>query len=182
VTVSNLYISAIFYVAGTALPSGSDPYVGQASKAGAVVTIPATVSVPPGTKNTYLNTATVTANTTNAGSEIEIPLSALGGTAIMASSRFDLLAAYTCADSVSYSGPIPQVSGRTTSLCTDPNFTTIAGTQVVAFVLGSGMLTLRSETATAFNFSMYPNPAQGAATIAYRVLAGSRFRLPCTIR
>lgn len=72
-------------------------------EAGAVATTPTTVSVLPGTKYTHLNTATVTANTINAGSEIEIPFLALGGTAITAGSRLDLLAAYTCADGGFYS-------------------------------------------------------------------------------
>lgn len=173
-TASDVYFSAVSYVTGTAVTAGSDPYIGQGSKAGALVTAASTATVLPGTKLSYFNTATVTANTTNAGLEIEIPLSALGGTALTAGSRVDVMAAYTDADGGFFSEVIPQIAGRTTTLGIDPNFTTITGTQSVAFALGSGVLASRNETATAFDFNVYPNPVQGASTIAYRVPAGQQ--------
>ena len=168
-TASDVYFSAASYVTGTTVTAGSDPYVGQGSKAGVLVTAASSLTVLPGTKYAYFNTATLTANTTNAGFEIEIPLAALGGTALTAGSRVDIMAAYTDADGVFFSEVIPQIAGRTTTLGTDPNFTTIAGTQAVAFALGTGVLASRSATASALDFSVYPNPAQGAATVAYRV-------------
>jgi hypothetical protein len=173
-TASDVYFSGVSYVTGTTVTAGSDPYVGQGSKAGALITAASTVPVLPGTKYAYFNTATLTANTTNAGFEIEIPLSALGGTALTAGSRVDVMAAYTDADGGFFSEVIPQITGRTTTLGIDPNFTTIAGTQSVAFALGTGVLASRNETATALNFNVYPNPAQGASTIAYRIPAGQQ--------
>jgi hypothetical protein len=171
-SASDVYFSAVSYVTGTTVAAGADPYIGQGSKAGAVATAAATAAVLPGTRLAYFNTTSLTANTTNAGFEIEIPLAALGGTAPGAGSRIDVLAAYTDADGGFFSEVIPQIAGRTATLGTDPNFTTIAGTQAVAFSLGSGVLASRSETATAFDFNVYPNPAQGVATVAYRVPAG----------
>lgn len=170
---SEVYFSAVSYVAGTAVTAGSDPYVGQGSKTGTVIT--STTTVLPGTKYSYFNTATVTANTTNAGFEIEIPLAALGGTPVTVGSRIDLMAAYTDADGGFFSEVIPQIAGRTTTLGVDPNFTTIAGTQSVGFVLGTGPLASRNEIASTFDFSVYPNPTQGATTtVAYRVPAGQQ--------
>ena len=171
---SEVYFSAVSYVAGTAVAAGSDPYVGQGSKTGTIVTAPAGAAVLPGTKYAYFNTATVTANTTNAGFEIEIPLSALGGTALTAGNRLDVMAAYTDADGGFFSEVIPQITGRTTTLGVDPNFTTIAGTQALGFVLGTGVLASRNETATEFDFSVYPNPTKGATTVAYRVPTGQQ--------
>jgi hypothetical protein len=173
-TASDVYFSAVSYVTGTSVTAGSDPYIGQGSKAGAVATAAATATVLPGTRMAYFNTATLTANTTNAGLEIEIPFSALGGTALNASSRLDLLAAYTDADGGFFSEIIPEISGRTTTLGIDPDFTAIAGTQSVAYVLGTGVLASHSETTTAFDFSVYPNPAQRTSTITYRVPTGQQ--------
>ncbi|WBA42221.1 T9SS type A sorting domain-containing protein [Hymenobacter canadensis] len=169
---TDVYFSAVSYVTGTAVAAGTDPYVGQGSKTGAVVTSATTVL--PGTRFSYFNTANLTANTTNAGLEIEIPLSALGTTTLTAGSRLDLMAAYTNSNGDFFSDVIPQIAGRTTALGVDPDFSTIAGTQAVAFVLGSGVLATRAETAAALDFNVYPNPAPGAATIAYRVPAGAQ--------
>lgn len=171
-TVNDVYFSAVSYVTGTAVAAGTDPYVGQGSKTGTVVT--SATSVLPGTRFAYFNTANLTANTTNAGLEIEIPLSALGSTTLTAGSRLDLLAAYTNTDGGFFSEVIPQIAGRTLTLGANPDFSTIDGTQAVPFVLGSGVLATRAETAAALSFSVYPNPAPGAATIAYRVPAGAQ--------
>ncbi|MBC6698056.1 T9SS type A sorting domain-containing protein [Hymenobacter puniceus] len=173
-TASDVYFSAVSYVTGTSVAAGTDPYIGQGSKAGAVVTAAAAATVLPGTRLSYFNTANLTANTTNAGFEIEIPLSALGGTALTAGSRLDLMAAFTDSNGDFFSEVIPQIAGRTTALGIDPNFTTIAGTQSVAFVLGTGVLATRNETAAALNFDVYPNPAQAGATISYRVPTGQQ--------
>ena len=171
---SEVYFSAVSYVTGTSVAAGSDPYIGQGSKAGAMVTAPATTTVLPGAKYAYFNTATVTANAANAGFEIEIPLAALGGTPLVAGSRLDLFAAYTDTNGAFFSEIIPQIDGRTTALGIDPDFKAIVGTQSVAFSLGTGVLASRNETANAFAFNVYPNPTPGAATVAYRVPAGSQ--------
>ena len=171
---SDVYVSAVSYVTGTSVAAGSDPYIGQGSKAGAVVTAAATATVLPGSRFAYFNTANLTANTTNAGFEIQIPLSALGTTALTAGNRIDVMAAYTDADGGFFSEVIPQIANRTATLGIDPDFRAIAGTQAVGFVLGSGPLASRNETANAFEFNVYPNPAQATATIAYRVPAGQQ--------
>lgn len=171
-TASDVYFSAVSYVTGTTTVAGTDPYLGQGSKAGAVATAAATATVLPGARVAYFNTATLAANTTNAGFEIEIPFSALGGTALNAGSRLDLLAAYTDADGGFFSEVIPEISSRTTTLGVDPDFTAIAGTQSVAYVLGTGVLAAQHATATGFDFNVYPNPARGATTVAYQVPAG----------
>ena len=175
---SEVYFSAVSYVTGAGAPAvGSDPYAGQGSKAGAVVTAAATATVLPGAKYSYFNTANLTANTAaiNGGVEIEIPLSALGGTPVTVGSRLDLFAAYTDSNGefVTYD-VIPQITGRTTALGANPNFTTIPGNQSVAFVLGTGPLASRNEVANAANFQVYPNPAQAGSTIAYTVAGGQQ--------
>ena len=128
----------------------------------------------PGTIFSYRNTANLTANTANAGLEISIPLAAIGGTpTLTAGNRIDLFAAYTDGDGVFYSEVIPQIANRTLTLGADPNFTTIPGTQSVAFVLGTGVLASRNAVANGLDFQVYPNPTQAAtATVAYTVPAG----------
>ena len=116
----------------------------------------------------------MTANAANVGFEMEIPLAALGGTPLVAGSRLDLFAAYTDTNGAFFSEIIPQIDGRTTALGVDPDFKAIAGTQSVAFSLGTDVLATRNETANAFAFNVYPNPAPGAAAAAYRVPAGSQ--------
>jgi hypothetical protein len=66
------------------------------------------------------------------------------------------------------------IANRTTTLGADPNFTTIAGTQSVAFVLGSGVLATREAVANGFDFQVFPNPAQATSTIAYSVPGGKQ--------
>lgn len=168
---TDVYFSNASYVTGTGAPTaGTDTYVGSGNKNGTVVT--STATVLPGTRFAYLNTANLTANTGNAGLEIEIPLSALGTPLLTAGSRLDLFAAYTDGDGVFFSDVIPQITGRTTTLGADPNFTTIAGSQSVAFSLGTGVLASRSAVAEGLDFQVYPNPASAASTIAYTVPAG----------
>jgi len=175
---NEVYFSAVSYVTGTGAPTvGSDPYVGQGSKAGAVVAAGATATVLPGTRYAYFNTANLTANTTsiNGGLEIEIPLTALGGTPLTAGSQIDLFASYIDSNGQFITWDvIPQIAGRTTPLGTDPNFTTIPGNQFVSFALGTGALASNPAVATALNFSVFPNPAQGAATVSYKVPAGQQ--------
>ncbi|GAB3857540.1 hypothetical protein GCM10028822_31400 [Hymenobacter terrigena] len=174
-TATDVYFSNVSYVTGTGAPTaGTDTYVGQGNKSGTVVTSPLTATTLPGTRFAYLNTANLTANTGNAGLEIEIPLAALGTPLLTAGSRLDLFAAFTDGDGIFYSDVIPQITGRTTALGTDPNFTTIPGTQSVAFSLGTGVLASRSAVASGLDFQVYPNPATAtaSATVAYTVPGG----------
>lgn len=167
--------SYVSYISDTPqIVPGTDTPAGFGSKRGAVETTAADTPLP-GTKLAYLNTASLTANTTNAGLEIVIPLAALGSNLpVRAGSLIHLFAAYTDDNGGFLSETIPQVAGQTTALSTNPNFASIAGTQSVAFVLGSGVLATRSELANAFAFSVYPNPVQGVATVVYTVPAGQQ--------
>jgi hypothetical protein len=170
---TDVYFSAVSYVTGAGTqPVGTDPYVGQGTKTGTVVT--STTAVLPGTRFAYTGTQSLAANTTNTGFEFEIPLSALNSTTtIGAGSRLDLFAAFIDSNGqFNYADIIPQVTGRTTAFGTDPNFSTIPGTQSVAFLLGTGVLASRSAVASGLDFQVYPNPASGSATIAYTVPAG----------
>ncbi|MDB5235982.1 MAG: Por secretion system C-terminal sorting protein [Hymenobacter sp.] len=165
---TDVYFSNVSYVTGAGAPTaGTDTYVGAGNKNGTAVT--STTTVLPGTRFAYLNTANLTANTTNAGLEIEIPLAALGGTAPGAGSRLDLFAAYTDGDGGFFTDVIPQIPNRTVTLGVDPNFTTIAGTQAVAFVLGTGVLASHEAVARSLDFQVYPNPALASSTITYTV-------------
>lgn len=169
----DVYFSAVSYVTGAgAPPVGTDPYVGQGNKTGAIIT--ATTAVLPGTRYAYTNTPSLAANTTNTGFEIEIPLSALNSTTTLAAgSRLDLFAAFIDSNGqFNYADVIPQVANRTTAFGTDPNFAAIAGTQSVGFVLGTGALATRSAVAGGLNFQVYPNPALASSTVAYTVPAG----------
>ncbi|GAC1603591.1 MAG: hypothetical protein NVS3B25_32380 [Hymenobacter sp.] len=172
-TANDVYFSNVSYVTGTSITAGTDTYIGQGSKTGAVATAAAATALP-GTRYAYSNTASLTANTTNSGLEIEIPLSALGtaGTPIGTGTQLDLFATYTDGDGVFYSETIPQIAGRTTALGTNPNLFTIPGKHSIAFVLGSGVLATRLAAASTFDFNVYPNPAQAISTIAYAIPAG----------
>ncbi|MDO7846108.1 T9SS type A sorting domain-containing protein [Hymenobacter sp. M29] len=170
---SDVYFSAVSYVTGTGAPAaGTDPYVGQGNKTGAVIT--STTAVLTGTKFSYLNTASLAANTANTGFEIEIPLSQLNSTTTLgAGSRLDLFAAFIDSNGqFNYSDVIPQVAGRTTAFGSNPDFSTIAGTQSVGFVLGTGALATRNAVAKNLDFQVYPNPATATSTVAYTVPAG----------
>ena len=169
---TDVFFSNVSYVTGTAITAGTDAYIGQGSKAGAMVMAAATAPLP-GTKYAYQNTANLTANTTNAGLEIEIPLAAFGP-GVAAGSLLDLFAAYTDGAGVFYSEIIPVITGRTTTLGTDPNFAAIAGTQALAYEMGAGVLAVRSTTPSAFAFGLYPNPAQATATVTYAVPSGKQ--------
>ncbi|HEX8327233.1 MAG TPA: T9SS type A sorting domain-containing protein [Hymenobacter sp.] len=169
---TDVYFSNASYVTGTGAPTaGTDNYVGSGNKNGTAVT--STTAILTGSRFAYLNTATLTDNTNNAGFEIEIPLAVLGGTTpLTAGSRLDLFAAYTNGDGVFFTDVIPQIAGQTTALGADPNFTTIAGNQSVGFVLGTGVLASRNAVANGLDFQVYPNPASATAKVAYTVPTG----------
>jgi hypothetical protein len=91
------------------------------------------------------------------------------GAGVTVGSRLDLFAAFTDGDGVFTTDIIPQVAGRTTAFGADPNFTTVAGTQSLAYVIGTGVLSNRNSIAAELGFKVYPNPSQTATTIAYKV-------------
>ncbi|RSK44940.1 T9SS type A sorting domain-containing protein [Hymenobacter rigui] len=166
----DVYFSRASYV-GT---SPSDTYLGQGSKTGTAVTAAATTDFS-GAKLAYNNTASLAANTTNTGWEVEIPLSVLGTltSPVTVGSRVDLFAAYTDGDGVFTSDVIPPISGQTTALGADPNFRNIAGTQALGYVIGTGLVANR-EAAELLKFAVYPNPSAGAAQITYLVPTGQQ--------
>ncbi|MBC8082320.1 MAG: T9SS type A sorting domain-containing protein [Hymenobacter sp.] len=170
---TDVYFSRVSYVTGgtPVVTPGNDTYLGAGSKAGAAFTAPATLDLA-GSKFSYLNTATLTANTTNSGFEIEIPLATLGG-AVTVGSRLDMFAAFTDGDGIFTTDIIPQVPGRTAVFGADPNFTTVAGGQSLAYVIGTGVLS-NQTAAPELGFQVYPNPTQAAATVAYKVPGGQQ--------
>lgn len=167
---TDVYFSRASYVTSPA----NDVYLGQGSKSGTAVTAAATTDFA-GAKLAYNNTASLAANTTNTGWEVEIPLAVLGTltSPVTVGSRVDLFAAYTDGDGIFTSDVLPAVSGRTTALGADPNFRTIAGTQALAYVIGTGLLSNR-DVAEYLKFGVYPNPSTGAVQISYQVPAGQQ--------
>ena len=172
-TTNDLYFSRVSYVTGTSVTPGTDTFIGAGSKTGAQATAPSTLDLA-GSKFAYNNTTTLTANTTNSGFEIEIPLAVLSSPAstVTVGSDVDLFAAYTDGDGVFFSDVLPSIPGRTTALGTNPNFTTIPGNQFVTYIIGGSILSSRAALANGFDFRVYPNPAQAGATVAYTVPAG----------
>ncbi len=172
---TDVYFSRVSYVTGTTVTPGTDTSIGSGTKAGGQAVAPSTLDLA-GSKFAYNNTATLTANTTNSGLEIEIPLAVLSSatTPVTVGSAIDLFAAYTDGDGVFYTDVLPSISGRTTTLGTNPDFTAIPGNQYVTYVLGTGVLASRATVANGFDFQVYPNPAQATATVAYTVPTGSQ--------
>ncbi|OON65796.1 T9SS type A sorting domain-containing protein [Hymenobacter sp. CRA2] len=168
---TDVYFSRVNYTATGA----NDSYIGAGNKSGTVVTVTTPTDFA-GSRMAYSNTASLAANTTNTGWEVEIPLSVLGNgtTPLAVGGRVDLFAAYTDGDGVFTTDVIPQITGQTTALGADPNFTTINGTQSLAYVIGTGVLATRPEVAAKLQFGVYPNPASGAARVQYVVPGGQQ--------
>jgi hypothetical protein len=139
-TANDVYFSRVSYVTGTAVTPGTDTFIAAGTKAGGQVVAPTTLDLA-GSKFAYSNTATLTANTTNSGFELEIPLSALGTTTvpITTGTNLEMVAAYTDGDGIFFSDLLPSISGRTTTLGSDPNFSTIPGNQFLTVQLGTGV-------------------------------------------
>ena len=111
-------------------------------------------------------TGSVAANTTT-GWEFSMPLSALGGAA--AGTNFNVLVGYVRdSDKGFYSDVLPQITGQTTDLGLDPNFTTIAGNQYYTYQVGTGVLATRC-TGTSLQASAYPNPVAAESRLLYTV-------------
>ncbi|MDB5271336.1 MAG: Por secretion system C-terminal sorting protein [Hymenobacter sp.] len=172
-TANNVSFSRVSYVAGTTVTPGTDTFIAACTKTSGQVVAPTTTDFA-GSKFAYDNTASLTANTTSSGFEMEIPLSALSTATvpITAGTNLEMVAAYTDGDGVFFSDLLPQISGRTTALGSDPDFSAIPGDQVITVELGTGVLASRSAVANGFDFQVYPNPASASATIAYTVPAG----------
>lgn len=88
-----------------------------------------------------------------------------------------LMVAYVSPDAYWSSDVIPAITGAETGLGKgnlgfSPDFTALAGTQVATMNLVA--LSSRQADETAVALSVFPNPAQGLSTIAYRVLDRSQ--------
>ena len=172
---TDVYFSRVTYVSGSTVAANTDTYIGSGNKSGTAVTS-TTTNTPdlPGLVLAYKNSSAISTNTTNTGLEISIPLASLSGTTTVgAGSQVQVFAGYTDTNGVYYSDVLPQVTGQTAALGTNPNFATLPGTQAATFALGTGPLATRSEAATALRFSVYPNPGT-AAQIAYTVPQGKQ--------
>ena len=168
-TTNDVYFSRVSYVTGVPVAPGNDTYIGAGTKTGGVVVAPATLDLA-GARFAYFTTPDGLAASGKNGLEIEIPLAALGaaGISVGPDSRIELFAAYTDADGNFTNEVIPTIPGRTTALGPDPDFTTIAGNQYVAFVLGS-VLGSRNAASPALEVSVYPNPTPTTALLTYTV-------------
>jgi hypothetical protein len=111
-------------------------------------------------------TGSVAVNTTT-GWEFSMPLSALGGA--VAGSNFNVMVGYVRdSDKGFYSDILPQITGQTTDLGLDPNFTTIAGNQYYTYQVGTGVLAARS-VGTSLHAAAYPNPLAADSRLLYTV-------------
>ncbi|MBF9236519.1 T9SS type A sorting domain-containing protein [Hymenobacter sp. BT683] len=166
------YFSRASYVTGTTTTPGNDTYIGASDKVGTAITAPGTLDLA-GSKFAYRNSASLTANTSNSGFEIEIPLAALGTATspVTLTSRLELFAAFVESSGTFLSEVIPQIANRTTPLGADPDFTAIDDDQYVSFRATDGLAS-RSAVAAGFDFYVYPNPARATATVAYKVPTG----------
>ena len=178
-TATDVYFSRRTFVSGSTVASGTDTYLGSGNKNGTPL-VSALATDLPSLTLAYKNSSAISTNSVNNGFEISIPLASLSTTTttVGAGSRVDVFAGYTNTVGVYYSDVIPQVTGQTAALGSNPNFATLPGSQAAAFVLGTGLLASRSEAATALNFSVYPNPGT-AAQVAYTVPQG---RQPVALR
>lgn len=170
---TDVYFSRVTYVSNSTVAANTDTYIGSGNKSGTAVA--GTTTDLPGLMLAYKNSSAISTNTTNTGLEISIPLTSLSSTTttVGAGSQVQVFAGYTDTNGIYYSDVLPQVTGQTAALGTNPNFTTLPGTQAATFALGTGPLATRSEAATALRFSVYPNPGT-AAQIAYTVPQGKQ--------
>lgn len=159
----------------TAAGKAPDTYIGSTDKLGNAFTITDAATTILGAQVSFKTSATgsVAANTTT-GWEVEYPLSTLGGAA--AGSLIRVMVAYAAdhADTDGfYVDLLPQISGRTTALGVDPNFSLIAGNQNFTYQVGTGLLASRTA-AEALAATAYPNPLTSASQLAYTVPAGTQ--------
>ncbi|PJJ58656.1 T9SS type A sorting domain-containing protein [Hymenobacter chitinivorans] len=164
----DVYHSKIDFTANpTSAGKYPDVYLGSTNKTGTAFTITDANSGVLGGKISYKTSATgsVAANTTT-GWEIEYPLSALGGAST--NDIFRVMVAYVGDNAEFYSDVLPQISGRTTALGANPDFTAIAGTQSYSYRVGTGVLASRAAS-EALQVAAYPNPVAANSRLSYTV-------------
>lgn len=158
-----MYLSRVDYtVAPTSAGTYAEVGMGSAAKNG---TVTSDANDPALARTAFKTSASVTANT-NTGWEFEIPLSAIGGAAV--GTNFNVMAAYVADNGDFYSDVLPQITGQTIALGTNPNFTTIAGKQYYTYQVGSGVLATRSA-GTPLQATAYPNPVAANSRLVYTV-------------
>jgi hypothetical protein len=169
---ANVYHSKIDYTAApNAAGKYKDTYLGPSGKTGVGFTVTDATSNVVGAKVSYKTTTSGSvASNTDSGWEIEYPLSVLGGAA--AGDVFHLMAAYVADNGDFYSDVLPQITGQTTDLGTDPNFTTFAGNQYLTYTLAQGLSTRTASPA--LQASAYPNPVSAASRLSYLVPSGTQ--------
>lgn len=170
----NCYHSILNYRGTPNATTGRYPerYLGPTNKTGGSFVISDPLSNIVGGSVAYQTTATgsVAANTAT-GWELSIPFASLG--AIPAGSIVRAMVAYVQDNTEFTTDVMPQVAGRTTIFGIDPNFATIAGTQSVAYEVGTGVLSSRTQ-ASALAASVFPNPMTAASQLGYTVPAGAQ--------
>ena len=157
------YFSRVDYTAAATSAGGypENPSV-SAQKDGTIV------DAPDGIVTAYATSATgsVTVNTTT-GWEFEIPLSALGGAAT--GDVFRVMTAFVLNNTSFTTDVLPQITGQTTALGPDPNFSTIAGDQFYTYTTTGAALASHSASAAALQAAAYPNPVAADSRLAYTV-------------
>ncbi|GAA3996252.1 hypothetical protein GCM10022408_03550 [Hymenobacter fastidiosus] len=70
--------------------------------------------------------------------------------------------------------PSPNLGGADNGPANDVDFATIPGSQTIGFSLGAnGALGTKAADESSVAMSVFPNPAAGSATVAYRVVGGA---------
>ena len=158
-----MYLSRVDY---TAMPTANGTYpetgMGTAAKDGTVAT---DGNDPAMAKTAFQTSATgsVTANATT-GWEFSIPLAAIGGAAT--GSNFNVMVGYAADNGDFYSDLLPEITGQTTDIGKDPNFSTTPGKQYYTYQVGNGVLATRAASSTLAP-SAFPNPLAADSHLRY---------------
>lgn len=161
-----MYLSKVDYTSPIPAAGAPDSGLGSGPKNGVAVND----THNPGASSAFASTASVAANTST-GWEFEIPLTALGGAAT--GDLFRVMVAYLTDDNTFSSDVLPQITGQTTNLGTNPNFTTIPGKQFYTYQVGTGVLAARPASTT-LAASAYPNPVAADSRLAYTVAGAAQ--------
>ncbi len=165
---STTYYSKLDYTA-TANTAGNypDKYLGPADKAGTPLVITDATTNIVDARFAFMTSASgsVSANTST-GWEFQIPLASLGGAA--AGTNIRMMVAFLNDDASFTAETLPQITGQTAALGTNPNFATIAGNQFFTYQVGQGLLATRSAGAS-LQASAYPNPVAAESRLVYTV-------------
>ena len=168
-----MYLSRVDYTTAPGTGGYAEIGMGSGPKNGAPVS---DSNDPAGARTAFQTSASgsVAANTTT-GWEFEIPLAALGGAA--AGSSFNVLVAYVDDNKSFNSDVLPQITGQTAALGTNPDFTAIPGKQYYTYQVGTGVLAARAASSP-LQARAYPNPVAANSRLDYVVASAAQ---PVTI-